>query len=369
MRIAFLFKEARRARLQSGAPVPGELFYGFRELAEAGCDVTLIEQNDLGVALQEGILWKLINFVVDRFWGLHARAFWQISRTRSLNNLNQYDALVVSQNSLGFALGLLKNNGKLAPRVVFILMGGLANDLGTRRHGVRRRALRNMTVLSLSRGEEALLAASAELDVRYLPFGVDTAFWTPATEPTGLSDKPYVLAVGSDPQRDYTTLLQAWRPDFPLLRIVTRLPLTDIPENVEIIAGHFAGTALSDTDIRVLYQSALLVIVPLHKTIQPSGQSVTLQAMACGRPVILTETPGLWDRELMVDDETCALVTGGDPDKLANRIAALLAAPQKASAIGARARTAVQTHLGLDVTARALGEVLGCNTDKLEKTA
>ena len=45
--------------------------------------------------------------------------------------------------------------------------------------------------------------------------------------------------------------------------------------------------------IRELYQDAF-AIIPLKDVFQPSGYSVTLQAMACGKPVVLTKTKGLW---------------------------------------------------------------------------
>ena len=58
-------------------------------------------------------------------------------------------------------------------------------------------------------------------------------------------------------------------------------------------------------DLRRLYNSAAAVIAPLKDVHQPSGYSVTLQAMSCGKPVILSNIKGLWDRELLIDCENC----------------------------------------------------------------
>ena len=41
-----------------------------------------------------------------------------------------------------------------------------------------------------------------------------------------------------------------------------------------------------------------MTIIPLKNSIQPSGQSVALQSMACGTPVVITETFGFWDKKL-----------------------------------------------------------------------
>ena len=43
----------------------------------------------------------------------------------------------------------------------------------------------------------------------------------------------------------------------------------------------------------------------LKNVFQPSGYSVTLQAMACGKPVILTKTRGLWAPEIFVNFKNC----------------------------------------------------------------
>ena len=44
-----------------------------------------------------------------------------------------------------------------------------------------------------------------------------------------------------------------------------------------------------------LYHDADLTIIPLIDTLQPSGQSVALQSIVCGTPVLITKTSGFWD--------------------------------------------------------------------------
>ena len=54
---------------------------------------------------------------------------------------------------------------------------------------------------------------------------------------------------------------------------------------------------MSDLELRNLYSSSKLTIIPLKESLQPSGQSVALQSIACGTPVIITKTEGFWDKE------------------------------------------------------------------------
>ena len=48
-------------------------------------------------------------------------------------------------------------------------------------------------------------------------------------------------------------------------------------------------------EIKEFYKKARLTILPIKNTLQPSGQSVALQSISMGVPVIITETMGFWD--------------------------------------------------------------------------
>src|SRR5262249_40268099 len=100
--------------------------------------------------------------------------------------------------------------------------------------------------------------------------------------------------------------------------------LQPVASHVTITAGHYFGSdSMSDDDIRRLYNRARAVIVPLKDVYQPSGYSVTLQVMSCGRPVVLTKTRGLWAPEHFVDGENCLLVPPGDAAALGAAIGRL----------------------------------------------
>ena len=78
--------------------------------------------------------------------------------------------------------------------------------------------------------------------------------------------------------------------------------------------------SLTDIEIRTLYQDSFAVIIPLKNVFQPSGYSVTLQAMACGKPVILTLTKGLWAPKIFKNLENCILVKPYSPLQIENSI-------------------------------------------------
>jgi glycosyltransferase involved in cell wall biosynthesis len=179
-----------------------------------------------------------------------------------------------------------------------------------------------------------------------IPFGVDTEFWRPMPN---VAQEDFVVAIGQDRNRDYDLLAAA--PGNHPTRIVTRQEVR-VPSgaaHVQLSAGDFFGSdAMTDQDLRRLYNAARAVIVPLKDVYQPSGYSVTLQAMACGRPVILTRIRGLWTPELLKDGENCLLVPPGDAHELGVAIGRIRGDAEFAARLGQAARATALAHYGLD---------------------
>jgi len=169
--------------------------------------------------------------------------------------------------------------------------------------------LNQLELLTISRAEQKFLQEiMPDREIGYIPFGVDQRFWFPNPEPTTLLDN-YVLAIGNDRNRDWKTLVSAWSEDLPTLKIITSLPVVSDLENIEVIRGDWRSSMLSDEEIRELYWGAMFVVVPSRETVQPAGQSVCLQAMACGKAVIMSNISGLWDKEVMKDLQNVLLVS------------------------------------------------------------
>ena len=204
--------------------------------------------------------------------------------------------------------------------------------------------------------QEAVRRYAIPLDKTSLfRFGVDTDFWSP----TDLDrQEEGVLSVGSDSKRDYATLLAA--SINAQMQILTRLAV-QIPSNrpnVHLLSGNFYGSPITDSVLRDLYQRAEVVVVPIRDVFQPSGQSVTLQAMACGKPVVLSRTKGLWDPETLISGENCILVPPHDPAALGEAVNRLLNDGPLRQRIGAAARETVVEKFGLDRMNRCLEHMI-----------
>jgi glycosyltransferase involved in cell wall biosynthesis len=167
-----------------------------------------------------------------------------------------------------------------------------------------------------------------------------------------MPDEPpadFAVAIGQDPNRDYDLLASA--PGGHPIRIVTRRPVNIPPgaDNVLTTVGDFfSSDSMTDEDIRRLYNIAFAVVVPVKDVNQPSGYSVSLQAMSCGRPVIISNIRGLWATDLLKDGVNCLLVPPGDAVALGQAIGRVRSDKALAARLGRNARETAVARLGLD---------------------
>jgi glycosyltransferase involved in cell wall biosynthesis len=172
-------------------------------------------------------------------------------------------------------------------------------------------------------------------------FGVDHEYFSP----TGANDDGYVLAVGRDAGRDWSTFLEAIGPLPARVKIACRqgaLAGYRIPANVEVLGWVDRQT------YRHLLDRAAVVVVASKPLDYPTGQSVTLEAMAMGRACVVTRTAAM--SEYVVDGETAVLVRPGDAGELRVAVSRLLEDSALRHDLGRRARQSVESCF----TARAM---------------
>ena len=131
----------------------------------------------------------------------------------------------------------------------------------------------------------------------YFPFSIDTDFWN-ANKAFRLKDNENILFVGNDGNRDANLLIDIAKsmPEYQFI-FVSKIPQLQNIElsNVKLISGSWGDKALTDSELREIYNNARLTIIPLKESSQPSGQSVALQSMSVGVPVLISKTDGFWD--------------------------------------------------------------------------
>jgi glycosyltransferase involved in cell wall biosynthesis len=348
VRIAFVHFPGRLARLEAArsGEGPTEFLFGSVELERQGHDVLQLEVDPDAPA------GRVARRAVDRQAGLgrlppHLSAAVLRGTRALLPELREADVVVGTTTATAVALAVWRRTGRLRPPLVGIVAGLLNQPWGTARRRTTLPLLRAMHAMLYGPGEApGLLALDPRLAgrVHVNPFGVDTTFWSPGGR-VGES----VLAIGNDGHRDWETLVRAAPSIDAEVRILTRHPPpSSVPGNVRWEPADWHRSVLSDSEVREAFRSAAAVVVPVKDVPQPSGQSVTLQASACGRPVVLSKTRGLWDPDGLRDGENVLLVPPGDADALAAAVGRVLDDPELAGRMGRAARASVEVGASVE---------------------
>jgi glycosyltransferase involved in cell wall biosynthesis len=186
--------------------------------------------------------------------------------------------------------------------------------------------------------------------VEYVRFGIDHEFFSLRPYPA----VPRVVSVGGDRDRDAATLFRALqlvhesRPDAELV-VQTASDLTP-PTGVTTFRY------LPHLALRELYASASVVAIATRPNLHVSGMTVSLEAMATGRPVVETRSPGMDD--YVVDGEAGLLTEQSDAETLAARVLELLDDPARAAAMGAAGRRSVEQRFTSSLMSGAIFDVI-----------
>ena len=354
MKIAFIYAIGRKDRYDETllGHAATEFYYGALELQQCG---HIITQYELG----HGGRTKLWHKIAEQLYR------WKMTPTRTNGailaelyemcpSLNKQDVIVATTSAAAFGLAMLKQCGFVNCPIVAIHCGIVNYQLAWRRRKLNSISLKNMWTQLFGEGELADVKKFydvPDLRIEVNQFGVDTGFWVPDEY-----EGDYVLAVGNDERRDYELLVKAAKEVNEKFKIVTRRKIKNtIPPNVEIIKGSWHKQALTDESLRELYQKARMIVIPLKNSPQPSGQSVCLQAMACGKPVILTRTDGLWSNVMMRDGVNGILTPPDNVVELASAIKSLWDDGMERHRIGSSARETAISQGSIDAFAARLG--------------
>lgn len=306
--ITYIYSGGRKDKLNKLEA--SDFFYGYLELKNKSLNINFIELSDKKTSFFDRGIIKITKLPIYFFKSLNLKNINILRKSKNLIFINESSyfsflpLLLVSRksNSLFLPMGLMNkyNNGnKLTKYIIYI---------------------------SLKYSNKILFIGNGELEEArnklpkylkkyyYLPFAVDEKFWL-------YKDKPKrqvknLLFIGNDINRDYDLLYKiASSLKNYHFTIVTEYKSKNFEQltNVNLLEGNWRNGYLKDAEILDLYHSADLVILPIKESSQPSGQSVTLQAMSTGTPVMITKTSGFWDQKTFEDNKNIFFVEGVTP--------------------------------------------------------
>jgi hypothetical protein len=184
--------------------------------------------------------------------------------------------------------------------------------------------------------------------VHFTPFA--HSLWN-GGEHEPVRDDGFVFA-GGNSLRDYPLLIEAARGLTAPVRIATGWRPPEPPPS------HVTVGSVPHEEFLALMRASRVVVVPLVPTVRSTGQQTYLNAMALGKPVIVTDAPGVRD---YIDDGVTGVVVAPDAHALHRALADALdpANARRYAEMGAKAREIVLTRFTDDRYREALLAVAG----------
>jgi len=254
----------------------------------------------------------LYDKVLNRFFSVPSYTHKLVS-LKNLKILMKSKKIYLVNESVGFSslpmlicIKLLTKN-----KINLFVMGLYSKNLnynffqGIHNFFIKLLILMTDNVLFLGEGEmkKAEIFHIKSNKLKNVGFGIDTNFWK-NSDIVSKQNRDYILFVGNDQNRDTQLLLDIAliKPDLNFL-FLTNLKFSEkkLPDNIKLIRGNWKNSSINDHELKEIYKKALITIIPLRDTFQPSGQSVCLQSMCVGTPVLISKTKGFWDTNLFKD--------------------------------------------------------------------
>jgi glycosyltransferase involved in cell wall biosynthesis len=341
--------------------------------------VALAQTLNATVLDQTAVKKSAVARLIARIFGKSAAQAWLAFRRR-----NAHQAILTDGEHIGIPLALLLKLARARRAHVTI-----AHRLTAAKKRPFFRWLKvqsHITQIAVHSRLQHDLAVS-ELDIpadqlALVPYQVDPDYWQPQPVP----EERLICSAGLE-FRDYPTLFQAV--EGLDVRVVigaashwsrrrNTAATVERPANVQV--GSFDYTAL-----RNLYARSAVVVVPLEDIDFQAGVTTILEAMAMGKPVIVTHSLGqtdvIEDRRIITRGtpprqrpvsllRTVAELTGvnlepnglyvipGDPAALRRAIVYLLDHPEERARLGAAGRRAVERLMTVDQFAERMRTVV-----------
>lgn len=359
LNITYVFGSGRREKLLNKSFTAKEFFYGYQYFQNTNINLNIIEMleekpNVIGVKK----LFRLIDKILRKISNLP----FYFTEILSLNNfkiIKKTDKLIVTNDRLAISLlpFLLYCRIFNKTKIYIIVMGLFSKKIDNNLIKIFQTLFINILLTISTKiiflGEGELNHASKKFSkfenkFKYLPFSIDFDFW--GEEASEKIEKNYILFIGNDGNRDYKNLIKIAKilPEENFVFITKNITEDEVPSNCLLINGHWNNTILSDEEIRNYYRNAKLVILPIKNSYQPSGQSVALQSMAVGIPVVITKTEGFWDERSFEHCENIYFINSNTPEVWLKEVSYLLNNKKLMDRISMNAKKLISSQLSLE---------------------
>ena len=328
--ITYVFLQGRKQRLESSKLISKEFFYSYFYAKENFDNVNIVEMENFEKNIKQSLLRKLDSFI-NKLTKLPIYTY-AIFKKKNLDVFNKSDFIIMANDRVAFScFPLIILSKRKNKNISFFVMGLFNKDPRFKIQLI----LRNLLIKSMFKKVNKIFFLGKkeykhaienfnkfEEKFVFLPFSVDTNFWK-SEEGNNFENKKDILFIGNDGNRDYKFVidLAARMHEYNFHFITEKIDKNQkLSKNINLIEGSWGLEQLTDEEIREYYIKSKITIIPIKETNQPSGQSVALQSMSTGTPVILTKVEGFWDEENFHDNEHLSFIKENKLDEWENLI-------------------------------------------------
>ena len=372
-KITYVFLQGRKQRLEKENNISKEFFYSYFYAKDNFENVEIVEMENYEKKFSQFFLRKFDSFI-NKLTKLPIYTY-AIFKKKNIKKFIDSDYIIFSNDRVAFSsLPLILITKKRNPNVSmsFFVMGLFRNEEKYQFQKYLRNTIVNYVFKKVDHvfflgKEEYDLAKSIHMKYKdkfiFLPFSVDIDFW----QSKSLKEKnEHILFIGNDGNRDYEFTLKLARKmkDYKFYFITQKITnKSDIPGNVTLLNGSWGTETFTDEEIRDIYNESRITILPIKNTNQPSGQSVTLQSMSMGTPVIISNIDGFWDKQSFINNEHIIFVDENTLDNWEKAIIDLFSNEKKLNFLARNGSTLIQENYNLNLFNEKVFDVLNIDND------
>ncbi|MGB3655191.1 MAG: glycosyltransferase family 4 protein [Rivularia sp. (in: cyanobacteria)] len=297
-----------------------------------------------------------IHLVYEKIIG--CRRYWSLARELS-STLRSDDVVYCTDENVGLPIAALCGVRENGPKVVVFIhnLNRLRGRLALKLFEIGKRV-----DLFITANQEQADFLRDYLDlpknrVCLFPYQpTDTSFFTPSFASSHKS-RPLIVSGGLE-QRDYRTLARATQSLNVDVKICAVSPTKTVISQTfpKVIPANMSYRYYDWNSLVQLYRDADIVAIALYPNNFQAGLSTLFEALACGKPVIITRAPGIIQE--LIDSKAVWGVNPGDSEGLKQAISSLLENPKQGEALAQKGYQLVLERYNCQIYVKALVEQL-----------
>ena len=365
-KITYIYQAGRTARLDNMNSSAKEFFYGYFDVKDKLNDVILLEFD----LLSNNRFTNYLNQFLRKISGLPFFSDLIVNK-KNKKTLLESKTIVSTNQRVGFSIlpMLWLNSTKNINSIVFVM--GLFNNNPKnfikkffREFFIKLFMKTFKNIIFLSSGEYQYVKNSFPQynnKTHFLSFSIDQNFWTFENSPQSNQHDKNVLFIGNDGKRDYGFVIELAKemPNVNFIFITKQIKIDEIKsKNVRLLNGKWDDLNITDLDIKNYYQNSSISIIPIIESLQPSGQSVALQSLSMGVPVLITKSDGFWEPNLFEDSKHIIFVDENNVDLWKEKIENILEDTEKYNLISSEGKKLVIKNNNLEIFSQKLMQII-----------